>query len=153
MKNRLFGLFVILSCGIASADAASFGGPGGKWPKNWPKALEPLRKTAWTWEHGLVGQISYDIPFASREEFESAWPHIVKLKSKGAPLTLINTQHYHGKAGDVPASVVIFPPLKGSKTGPLSTTRIYLKVDGKIVDLNVIPLPADTPIIDKRFSK
>ena len=28
---------------------------------------------------------------------------------------------------------------------------IELVVDGNIVDLNRIPLPADTPIIDKRF--
>ena len=75
----------------------------------------------------------------------------MKLKSKGAPLTLVKPDYYYGKAGDKPASVVILPPLKGSQTGPSSTTRIYLKVDGKIVDLNRIPLPADTPIIDKRF--
>jgi hypothetical protein len=31
------------------------------------------------------------------------------------------------------------------------TTYIELIVDGDIVDLNRIPLPADTPIIDKRF--
>jgi hypothetical protein len=31
------------------------------------------------------------------------------------------------------------------------TSYIELVVDGDIVDLNRIPLPADTPIIDKRF--
>jgi hypothetical protein len=31
------------------------------------------------------------------------------------------------------------------------TTYIELVVDGNIVDLNRIPLPADTPIIDERF--
>jgi hypothetical protein len=30
-------------------------------------------------------------------------------------------------------------------------TEIELVVDGNIVDLNRIPLPADTSIIDKRF--
>ena len=30
---------------------------------------------------------------------------------------------------------------------------IELIVDGDIVDLNRIPLPADTPIIDKRFKE
>ena len=30
---------------------------------------------------------------------------------------------------------------------------IELSVDGDIVDLNRIPLPADTPIIDKRFEE
>ena len=31
------------------------------------------------------------------------------------------------------------------------TTFVELVVDGDVVDLNRIPLPADTPIIDKRF--
>jgi len=31
------------------------------------------------------------------------------------------------------------------------TTYIELVVDGQIVDLNRIPLPVDTPIIDERF--
>jgi hypothetical protein len=31
------------------------------------------------------------------------------------------------------------------------TTYIELVVDGNVVDLNRIPLPADTPIIDERF--
>jgi hypothetical protein len=33
----------------------------------------------------------------------------------------------------------------------MNTTYIELVVDGDIVDLNRIPLPADTPIIDERF--
>ncbi len=33
----------------------------------------------------------------------------------------------------------------------LYTTFIELVVDGEIVDLNRIPLPADTPIVDERF--
>jgi hypothetical protein len=34
----------------------------------------------------------------------------------------------------------------------IHTTHIELIVDGKIVDLNRIKLPADAPIIDERFS-
>jgi hypothetical protein len=33
-----------------------------------------------------------------------------------------------------------------------NTTYIELVVDGKIVDLNRIPLPPDTPIVDERFN-
>ena len=33
-----------------------------------------------------------------------------------------------------------------------TVTDIELVVDGEIVDLNRIRLPADTPIIDKRFT-
>jgi len=32
-----------------------------------------------------------------------------------------------------------------------NTTYIELVVDGEIVDLNRIPLPPDTPIVDERF--
>lgn len=35
----------------------------------------------------------------------------------------------------------------------MNTTFIELVVDGKIVDLNRIPLPRDTPIIDERFKE
>ncbi len=35
----------------------------------------------------------------------------------------------------------------------MNTTCIELVVGGKIVDLNRIPLPADTPIIDERFER
>ena len=31
------------------------------------------------------------------------------------------------------------------------TTYIELVVDGEVVDLNRVPLPPDTPIIDERF--
>jgi len=35
----------------------------------------------------------------------------------------------------------------------LRANYIELVVDGKTVDLNRIPLPEDTPIIDKRFKE
>jgi hypothetical protein len=35
----------------------------------------------------------------------------------------------------------------------MNTTYIELAVDGNIVDLNRIPLPPDTPIIDERFKE
>jgi hypothetical protein len=129
--------------------ALSTGGPGGTWPKGWPKELEPLRKQAWTWEHDFSGK-SYDIPFANREEFEAAWPHLLKLKSKGVPITLLRGPQLRVGSGKT-AGVRIDPPVKSVTEGPLSVTRIVLVVDGDIVDLNRIPLPADTPIIDERF--
>jgi len=33
----------------------------------------------------------------------------------------------------------------------MNTTYIELAVDGQVVDLNRIPLPGDTPIVDERF--
>src|SRR5205085_7630343 len=56
----------------------------GEWPNTWPKELEPLRKQSRTLVGPEVENRHFAIPFAKREEFESAWPHILKVKSKGA---------------------------------------------------------------------
>jgi len=145
----------IVLCTAGSLFAISFGGPGGEWPKTWPKELEPLRKTAWTWEHGFGGT-SFDIPFATREEFEAAWPHILKLRSKDAKITLVRGAHLRvGKEGKS-AGVLLAPPREvtreeAEKLPANIISTIRLVVDGEIVDLNRIPLPADTAIIDERF--
>ena len=48
-------------------------------------------------------------------------------------------------------------PRKSAKTrgGDRWEETIYIEliVDGEVVDLNRIPLPADTPIIDERFKE
>jgi hypothetical protein len=47
-------------------------------------------------------------------------------------------------------------PLPGEmdvRTKWMNTTFIELVVDGKIVDLNRIQLPANTPIVDERFKE
>ena len=61
----------------------------GTWPASWPEELESLRGRAKTVcvAHGIQENV-YEIPFADRTEFEMAWPHILKLKSKGAPIIL-----------------------------------------------------------------
>lgn len=136
----------IVLCAVGSAYAISFGGPGGKWPSTWPKELEPFRKQAWTWEHGFGG-MSYDIPFASRKDFEAAWPHILKLKSKGASVTLRRGPHLRVDDDKQSAGVCVRPLHNGTAT----VTHLMLVVDGAIVDLNRIPLPPDTPVMDLRF--
>jgi hypothetical protein len=138
----------------------------GTWPKTWPAELEPLRKQARTLEGPLVPYLFYEIPFTKREEFEAAWPHLLKVKSKGAPIILVRgpkTDFFKVK----PAGVLIHSPPAGAdkRANPeepiagatdargrwINTTYIELVVDGDIVDLNRIPLPADTPIIEERF--
>jgi hypothetical protein len=57
---------------------------GGEWPASWPQNLEPLRKHARTIVGPRLSQSHYAIPFVDREEFESAWPEILKVKSQGA---------------------------------------------------------------------
>jgi hypothetical protein len=59
----------------------------GTWPAAWPKELEPLRKQAKTYD-GPIDQMRYLIPFTEREEFEAAWPHLLKVKTPGAPIIL-----------------------------------------------------------------
>jgi hypothetical protein len=123
----------------------------GTWPQSWPKELEPLRKQSRTFDGPVPGPLHYQIPFAKREEFESAWPHLLKVKSKGAPIILLRSPYT--RLGRIDAGVFIHTPLAGA-VDPADLQRcIYIEfiVDGKIVDLNRIPLPADTPIIDQRF--
>ena len=139
----------------------------GMWPESWPKELEPLRKQSSTLEGPLQPHRHYLIPFTKREEFEAAWPHLLKVKSKGVPIILVRgpkTDFFAIK----PAGVLIHsPPVDADKEAGdevpaadakkvhgrwrTNATYIELVVDGEIVDLNRIPLPPDTPIIDERF--
>jgi hypothetical protein len=133
----------------------------GKWPKSWPAELEPLRKQARTFEGPKQPYLHYAIPFTKRDEFESAWPHLLKIKSKGAPIVLRRGPSFW--LGDkATAGVCVHTPPAGeapitdgkdAKGNWDKTIYIELIVDGEIIDLNRIPLPADTPIIDERFSK
>jgi hypothetical protein len=50
-------------------------------PRNW----NPFEKQARTLVGPEVLNRHYQIPFTKREEFEAAWPHFLKVKSKGAP--------------------------------------------------------------------
>jgi hypothetical protein len=166
MKRTGAVLAAIAFCAVGSVYALYSVSDSGTWPKSWPKELEPLRKQARSLVGPTVEQRHYEIPFTKREEFESAWPHLLKVKSKGAPIILVR-----GPKTDFfaiqPAGVLIHSPPAGTdkrvnpeapisgqtnvRTTWMNTTFIELVVDGKIVDLNRIALPADTPIIDERF--
>jgi hypothetical protein len=167
MKRATAFLAAIAFCAVCSAVYALYlVNDKGTWPESWPKELEPLRKQSRTSVGPMVLNRHYQIPFTKREEFESAWPHLLKVKSKGAPIILVRgpkTDFFAIK----PAGVLIHSPPAGTdkranpetpirgqtnaRTTWMNTTFIELVVDGKIVDLNRIPLPADTPIIDERF--
>jgi hypothetical protein len=118
-----------------------------------------LRKQARTLEGPRVPLWHYAIPFTKREAFEAAWPHLVKVKSSGAPIVLKRGRSFW-LGGDSKAGVCIHTPPMGE--APIADAKdvggrwertifIELIVDGEIVDLNRIPLPPDTPIIDERF--
>lgn len=142
----------------------------GLWPANWPKQLDPLREKSRTLVGPTFALRHYAIPFKTREEFESIWPHMLEVKSRNAPILLRRGPSFwlgKGNAGvcihtppegiDPKAGDQIKPACAGSSPfagGRLDQTiYIELIVDGDIVDLNRIQLPADTPIIDERFSE
>lgn len=168
--KRIAVCVVLIACCAAcfTAHADYMVANKGTWPATWPKELEPLRKQSRTLEGPLAPNQHYAIPFTKREEFESAWPHLLKVKSKEARLLLTRGPNFflgeQAKAG----VVVHSPPVEhaenpanpgapvGGRTnlkGGLINTYIELIVDGEVVDLNRIPLPADTPIVDDRFKE
>ena len=134
----------------------------GTWPDSWPKELEPLRKHSRSLEGPLILFRHYLIPFTKREDFEAAWPHLLKVKTKGAPIILVRAPKTDFFSVQ-PAGIYIHaPPAKSrNREAPTGSTKvrerwmwshyIELAVDGDIVDLNRIPFPPDTPIVDERF--
>jgi len=140
----------------------------GTWPKDWPNELEPLRKQSRTLVGPTLSARHFAVRFADRKEFEAAWPHILKVKSQGAPIFLVREPNFF--LGKEQAGVVIHCPPEGQWDNPKTpeapikgyteesrsrwgnTNYIELVVDGKIVDLNRILLPSGTPIVDERFN-
>lgn len=153
--NRTSALVVAIVFAVCSAVCAEYSvWDKGMWPQGWPKELEPLRKQARTFESPKFPDRRYLIPFTKREDFEAAWPHLVKVKSKGAPIILLRgpkTGFFEVK----PAGVLIqTPPVETDNLAKWkNASLIELVVDGQIVDLNRIQLPPDTPIIDERFKE
>ena len=147
MKRTTVLLAALVFCVVGPMHAEYVLSDRGEWPKSWPKELEPLRKQSRT----LVGPREPDrhfaIGFTDRDEFESAWPHILDLKRKGVPLRLVRGPNFF-LGEDRKAGVVIHCPPLGQSDEP---DRLELVVDGQIVDLNRIALPEDTPIVDERF--
>src|SRR5260221_7705494 len=138
MKRTIAFLTAIAFCAVSPAYALYSVSFTGDWPKSWPKELEPLRKQSRTLVGPRAPHRHFAIPFTKREEMESAWPHLLTVNSKGAALRLVRAPNFflgeHAKAG----VVVHCPPL-----GQEGTTYLELVVDGDIVDLNRLPLPAD----------
>src|SRR5262245_47356243 len=88
MKRTTALLIAILVC-VAGPVYALYGVTNrGTWPKSWPMELEGLRKQSRTLEGPEVLLLHYAIPFTEREAFEEAWPHLLKVKTRGAPILL-----------------------------------------------------------------
>jgi hypothetical protein len=158
MKRATALLAAILFCvaGVLYADYSFT--DRGEWPEGWPKELEGLRKQSRTLAGPRVLLLHHGISFAEREVFEEAWPHLLKVKTHGAPIVLKRGPSFWLGGGDAGVCVHTPPagetPVADAKEADGKWERmIYIEliVDGEIVDLNRRPLPPDTPIIDKRF--
>jgi hypothetical protein len=168
MTRHITLVAALVLCVASSAYALYSVANEGLWPNSWPKELEPLRKQSRTLVGPLLEARHYAIPFTKREEFEAVWPHLLQAKTKGAPIMLVRGKNFFLDQRE--AGVVVHSPPEGQNKNPatpeapipgdrsprskwMNTTYIELVVDGQIVDLNRIELPAETPIIDERFPK
>src|SRR3954466_6170682 len=110
----LAGIAVCAAC--STAQALYSVADTGQWPKTWPKELEPLRKQSRTLIGPMFAFRHYAIPFSNRDQFEAAWPHILKVKTKGAPVFLLRGPNFfleNAKAG-----VVVRCPPEGQHKNP-----------------------------------
>lgn len=196
MRKAIRRLAVVISIACATASFARVEvHKGGLWPESWPKELDSCRESATTFDS--MRDTVHQIPFETREAFESAWPHFLKLREKGTRLILQKSpsqfvlssmpagvrvlcpatnvritlkdgtelavappwpDSIKSTAGELPAYVDIKDGqwvAHGEKSDSQLQHRvrldIVLVVDGQIVDLNRIQLPADTLIVDRRF--
>ena len=168
MKRTIAPLAALALCAICYTAYAIYGvSNSGTWPKTWPAELEGLRGQARTLVGPMVEQQHHAIRFTKREDFEAAWPHLLKVRTKGSPLFLVRAPNFF--LGDkAKAGVIVRCPPAGQANNPatpeapiegvqeprmrwMNTNYIELVVDGEVIDLNLIPLPADTPIVDERF--
>lgn len=100
-RNRIIPTVAVGLTLVAGASfAAILYDSRGTWPESWPDALEPLREQARTVQVANGTQETvYEIPFKSREAFEQAWPHLLKVKSPGGILILEDwPSPYHGES-------------------------------------------------------
>ncbi len=162
-RALLAALFVVAAVPALAEYSVSL---HGDWPKSWPKQLEPLRNQSSTFVGPMAEFRQFVIHFNSREQFEAAWPHILKVKAKGAPIFLLRAPNFflgdQSKAG----VIVHCPPLprEGSRLYPeapiagvvspaerwMNATYIELVVDDNVVDLHRIKLPKGVEVVDKR---
>ena len=166
MKRTLLATLAVVAA--ASAAHALYGvNDVGTWPKSWPSDLEPLRKQARTLVGPMVDARHFAIRFESREQFEAAWPSLLKVKTKAAPIFLIRGENFF--LGDRrKAGVIIHCPPEGQNKNPrtpekpiegiqnlrerwMNTNFIEVVDDGETVVFEHLKVPKGTPIVDERL--
>ena len=152
----------------------------GEWPTSWPKELDPLRhhmgkgRFTATFSRSGEDQLHFGIRFTTRKECEAAWPHLLKVRSKGTSIVLRSGPSYwlggtsHGVCvhqtpairrvggGNLPITKTpreVENLLSADEVRSRTPSSLALFVDGEIVDLNRISLPEDAPIIDRRVKQ
>jgi len=84
-------------------------------PADWPEEMRPLlpETTAYDMATGMQ-ELTYEIRFKDRAQFEGVWPTITTLKSKGASLRLYRTEQQIAKtlfrACGQPSVLIMGPP-------------------------------------------
>lgn len=167
MNARIAILAAAAMFGLCSAAHALYSvNETGTWPKSWPRQLEPLRKQARTLVGPEVEQQHFAIRFSRREEFEAAWPHLLQVKTKGAPVFLVRGPSFFLGEG-AQAGVIVHSPPAGQSKNPrtpeapipgvteprmrwMNTTYLEVVADGEVIDPNRIRIPAHTPLLDER---
>lgn len=166
MKTHPAVLSLAAACALGSAAHALYSvSAAGTWPKSWPRPLEPLRKQARTYVGPMVEQQHHAIRFTRRQDFEAAWPHLLKVKTRGAPVLLVRESFFMGKEGG--AGVIVHAPPVGQHRNPatpeapipgvtnprerwMNTTYLEVVVDGDIIDAGRLRIPENTPTLDER---
>ena len=166
MHRTFVVMAALFLCAVAPAYALYGVIDRGEWPKSWPKELEPLRKQARTLVGPEAPQRHYAIRFTKRQEFESAWSHLLKVKTKGAAIFLVRGPNFF-LGDDTKAGVVVHCPAldqKGHPANPeapiagvtnprerwMNTTFIDLVVDDDIINVKRLALPKGALAIDER---
>jgi hypothetical protein len=168
MTRALLTLAAVLCLNGTAYAVVGFSNEG-QWPDDWPRELEPLRKQARSLVGPDAGSRHYAIRFDDRKSFEAAWPHLLSVKSKGAPIFLTRRPNSYLGDDDSVGVVIHCPPVrqwenpetpeapiegfKNPRVRWMFTNYVELVVDGEIVDLNRTPIPVDTPIGDERFDE
>ena len=165
--SRIFVATLVLSAFVLTSNAFALYevSESGQWPASWTRQLESLRKQSRTFVGPTLDAQHHAIRFQTRDEFEAPWPHILKVKNEAVPIFLVRGPNFF--VGKEAVGVVVHSPVdRNSDKNPpapvpgyptesrsrwLWTGYIEMVVDGHIVDLNRIPLPTGTLIIDERF--
>jgi hypothetical protein len=161
MKRKTVALIALLTTCAVTLHARVTVKDSGSWPDTWPRELDVHRKTSRTIEGPLGGWLRYEISFKTREDFEAAWPHLLKVRSQNHPITLVSSPHERSgaakgrpmKAGVMIRSWPTAASKKGARPNRSNTTVLVLVVDGEIVDSNRLKIPKGVHLKDERQNK